>query len=134
MHIIVDGSHVLEWQCIFRRSLLWLLGHGRGPLELNCFGTELSRLISVICVKCSGFILIRRVWDLLNLHIKAAVLIVLPLLVRFVVVLVLRPLIKLIDDCCVSFVLNPGLEVSHDVLMAQTAQVGDLSTDALVLL
>ena len=125
---------MLEWQCILRRGLLWLLGHGRGPLELNSFGTELSRLISVICVECSGFILIRRVWNLLNLHIKAAVLIILPLLVRFLLLLVLRPLIKLIDDCCVSFVLNPGLEVSNDVLMAQTAQVGDLSTDALVLL
>ena len=125
---------MLEWQRVLRRGLFWLFGHGSGPLELHGFGTELSsRLISVIGVKCRSFILVHRVRNLLNLHIKAAILVILPLLVRFVLLLVLRPLIKLIDDCFVTFVLDPGLEVSNNVLIVQTAQVSDLSTDALVL-
>ena len=73
VHIIIDSSHVLEWQSMLRHGFLRLFGHGRGPLELSGFFAELRRLICVVYV-----ILFHRVWNLLNLHIKASVLVILP--------------------------------------------------------
>ena len=46
----------------------------------------------------------------------------------------LFPVSKLIDDLRIRLLLDPSLEVSHDILIIQTAQVRDLPQDPLVLL
>ena len=68
-----------------------------------------------------------RVSAFLN-HFKAA------LRIRVAVFVRLFPVSKLIDDLRIRLLLNPSLEVSHDILIIQTAQVRDLPQDPLVLL
>ena len=61
-------------------------------------------------------------------HFKAALRIRVAFFVR------LFPVSKFIDDLRIRLLLNPCLEVSHDILIIQTAQVRDLPQDPLVLL
>ena len=66
--------------------------------------------------------------NLFSIHLERAT------VIFFLVVVVVAPLFKLIDDFRVSLLLNPSLEVPNDVLVIKAAQVGDLSEDSSFLL
>ena len=108
--------HVLEGQDFLGCGDLGLPGQGRGSLVLQCFAV--FRCIRICFI----------IWCLFHLHVEAV------FSISICFFFILCPVIKLANYLLVSFVLDPGLKVSYDILIVKAAQVCYLTTDPLIFL
>lgn len=71
---------------------------------------------------------------LVRVSVTISVCFLMRFLLIVIIFLVFLPVIKLVNNIGVGFLFNPCLEIAHDILIVQAAQVGDLSSNALELL